>query len=119
MGTLAGRLRATGRGVERLPLTATRRCPRSHVELARRIVPDFESLPGAPGGRWEEGVDAADVVEPGWMVLCRKNAPLLSLAFRTGRPGASRWRPGPDLGEGLARFVEDFEAPAWPSCSAR
>jgi DNA helicase-2/ATP-dependent DNA helicase PcrA len=110
MGTLSELFRATARGLDRLPLTATRRCPASHVRLARNIVPDFESLPVAPGGRWEEGVELADVVAPGWMVLCRKNAPLLSAAFKLVGRGVPVAIQGRDLGEGLARFVEDFEA---------
>lgn len=110
MGTLGQMLHGSTRGVERLPLTATRRCPASHVELAAKIVPDFESRPGAPRGRWEQDVEASDVVEPGWMVLCRRNAPLLSMAFKTVGRGIPVAVQGKDIGEGLARFVEDFDA---------
>jgi DNA helicase-2/ATP-dependent DNA helicase PcrA len=109
MGTLGRQLAATPRGVDRHPLTATRRCPASHVELAAKIVPDFESLPGAPRGRWEQNADPASVVEPGWMVLSRKNAPLVGMAFRLVGKGIPVAVQGRDIGEGLARFVDDLE----------
>jgi DNA helicase-2/ATP-dependent DNA helicase PcrA len=110
MATLAGHLRGTPRGLVTLPLTMTRRCPRGHVKLVRNIVPDFESLPGSPMGRWEENKDASDIVEPGWMVLCRKNAPLLGMAFRLVARNIPVAIQGREIGEGLGRFVDDFEA---------
>jgi len=109
MGTLGDQLGRSSRGVVRLPLTATRRCPASHVKLARKIVPDFESLPGAKRGRWEQDVEPAEVIEPGWMVLCRKNAPLLGLAFRSVAKGIPVEIQGNDIGEQLGRFVDELE----------
>lgn len=110
MATLAGHLSSSRRGLESFPLTMTRRCPSSHVDLAARIVPDFEAIPGAPRGRWEEDVDPSDVIEPGWMVLCRKNAPLLGAAFRLVARNIPVAIQGREIGEGLARFVDDFDA---------
>lgn len=62
-----------------MPLTVTFRCPRSHVELAREIVPDFEAAPEAPDGelRYGHPEDLASV-QPGDLVLCRANAPLIA-----------------------------------------
>jgi DNA helicase-2/ATP-dependent DNA helicase PcrA len=108
MDTLGAQLSHTRRGLERLPLTATRRCPKSHVKLAQKIVPAFESLPGAPSGRWEADADPNDVIEPGWMVLCRKNAPLLGLAFQSVARGIPVAIQGKDIGEQLGRFVDDL-----------
>jgi DNA helicase-2/ATP-dependent DNA helicase PcrA len=109
MGTLGKTLEGEPRGLQRLPLTATRRCPRSHVALARNIVPDFESMPGAPSGRWEEDAEPSSVIEPGWMVLSRKNAPLVSLAFKSVARGIPVAIQGRQIGEDLARFVEDLD----------
>jgi superfamily I DNA/RNA helicase len=69
-----------------LPLTVSWRCPTSHVELARRIVPDFEAAPHAKEGeiyRVQGDLDSpiADT-RPGDMVLCRNNAPLIRSALQ-------------------------------------
>ena len=66
------------------PLTITRRCPRSHVALAARIVPDFEAAPEAPAGRIDHA-RAGKLLEfasPGDLVLCRANRPLISACLR-------------------------------------
>ena len=110
MATLAGQLGEDRRGLTRLPLTMTRRCPRSHVELVQRVVSDFEPLPGSPPGSVEIDLDPDDVLTPGTMALGRTNAPLVSMAFRLAGRGVPVAVQGKDLGEGLARFVEGFEA---------
>ena len=50
-----------------------------HVELARRIVPDLDDLPDALPGEVEEirPEQIGLALEPGDMVLCRTNAPLV------------------------------------------
>jgi hypothetical protein len=80
--TLSGQLSATERGIKTLPLTMTRRCPRLHIELARTIVADFESLPEAPAGEVVEFADVSATLQPGTMALCRVNAPLVGMCYQ-------------------------------------
>jgi DNA helicase-2/ATP-dependent DNA helicase PcrA len=66
-----------------LPLTVTFRCPRSHVELAQQLVPDFECAPDAPTGTLEHArIEAVDGALPGDLVLCRTNAPVIAACLR-------------------------------------
>lgn len=67
-----------------LPLTVTFRCPRSHVERARELVPDFEAAPEAPEGEWDDAPDQAAVEDalPGDLILCRANARLVSACLK-------------------------------------
>lgn len=106
MATLGSHLSGSGRGLVELPLTKTRRCPSSHVALAKNIVPDFEAMDEAPNGRVDETDDS--VIEPGWMVLCRTNAPLVTMAFRLAREGVPVAIQGRDLGDGLVKLIESF-----------
>jgi DNA helicase-2/ATP-dependent DNA helicase PcrA len=110
IATLAGQLARTSRGRVLLPLTMTRRCPRSHVALAARLVPDFEALPDAPGGRIDVNQEPESVLEPGVMALCRTNAPLVGTAYRLIGLGVPVAIQGRDLGDGLAKLVEGFGA---------
>jgi DNA helicase-2/ATP-dependent DNA helicase PcrA len=110
MGTLGDELGKSARGLSRLPLTMTRRCPRSHVELARRVVGDFEALPEAPEGEVSIDIDPAEALVPGVMGLCRTNAPLVNACFRLAARGVPVAVQGKDYGDGLARFVDDFGA---------
>lgn len=114
--TLSARLESSGRGLQTYPLTVTRRCPVRHVEMARRIVPDLDHLPGAiegeivsvPEGRW------TDHVAPGDMVLCRTNAPLVSACYRLIRSGVKATVRGRDIGKGLLALVARLRASGVP-----
>lgn len=91
--------------VER-PLTVSFRCPKAVVEEARKIVPDIEAAPSAPAGlvrrhgQWDLGV-----LQPGDVVLCRTNKPVIALAYQLIMKGASCNVLGRDIGMGLKRFV--------------
>ncbi|GAA5513074.1 ATP-dependent DNA helicase Rep [Deinococcus carri] len=93
-----------------LTLPVTYRCPRSHVALAKKLAPEIEAAPGAPEGRVFVIPDTAlpKWIQPGDLVLCRYNAPLIGRcleAIRAGKPAALQ---GKDLGgtlTGLARRV--------------
>lgn len=109
MATLAECLAGRPRGLTMLPLTKTRRCPTSHVDLVNPIVPDFEAMVGAKGGRIDSDSDRTALV-PGVMTLCRTNAPLVSLAFKLVGANVPVAIQGKDLGEGLAKLIESFDA---------
>lgn len=109
IATLSGQLAESPRGLEHLPLTMTRRCPRAHVGLARKIVPGFESLPDAPDGEIVENADPDSTLRPGVMALCRTNAPLVGTAYRLIGLGVPVVIQGRDLGDGLVKLIESFD----------
>jgi hypothetical protein len=110
MDTLDAALSADpARDLYALPLTLTRRCPRSHVELARALVPDFGCLPEAPEGIVNDDASGRDIA-PGWLVLCRTNAPLVEAAFGYASAGQKVAIAGGDIGDQLATLAKSFQA---------
>lgn len=100
------------RGVLQCPLTVTFRCPRSHVELARKIVPQIEAAPGAADGTITsiEPGKLATAARPGDLVICRVNAPLVSLAFKLIRRGTPAKMLGRDIGKGIVTLIDQLRA---------
>ena len=112
-----------------LPLRVTFRCPKAIVARQQRHAPGFEAWSGNKAGSFteaprlaEESEDAVqasgwgwgwleaeaarlDMERPSLAVLCRNNAPLLSLAFKLIRQGVGVVMPGRDLGKGLGQLV--------------
>jgi superfamily I DNA/RNA helicase len=86
-----------------LPLTYSFRCPQSHAELAREIVPHFNVPDSAKDG------DVYDVrtehsyryATPGTLVVCRLTAPLIEYAFKLARMHKRVFVRGRDIGAGL------------------
>jgi superfamily I DNA/RNA helicase len=101
-------LKLSGRGVIELPLTVTRRCPKSHVELAQRIVPGIRALDDAIDGEVNR-VSTRDMMErigPGDLVLCRVNAELLGVAYKLLKRGVKAVVRGRDIGKGIEGLVK-------------
>jgi len=74
-------------GANTYSLTTTWRCPRSVVELAQQIVPEIQPREDAPEGEVqrihpEDFQDLGPTLGNRDVVLCRNNAPLLSMALR-------------------------------------
>lgn len=109
---MAAKLGATPRGLARLPLTVTWRCPASHVRLANALVPDLEAAPAAAEGDVFsiEEADALRGLKPGVMALCRSNAPLVSACYRLLREGTRAVVRGRDVGKGLLTLVAKLRA---------
>jgi len=63
------------------PLSVCWRCPRSHIELAKEIIPDIEASPKAIEGEINYGSEV-NISESGTMILCRNNAPLIQQFYR-------------------------------------
>lgn len=102
---LRGRLDA-----KTMPLTVSWRCPRSHVELARQLVPDFEAAPDAADGTLvEASEDALEDAELGDLVLCRANAPIISACLRAIGRGVPAIVRGRAIGDQLANVVRKIE----------
>jgi len=97
-----------------LPLSISYRCPKSHVALAKSIVPQIEASDSAVEGSFEyiEYGKFLDTIVEGDMVLCRTNAPLMKPAFQTIRNGNKAIIRGSEIGEQLVNFIERFEAPS-------
>lgn len=108
MPRLAKTLQDTERGLKTFPLTVTRRCPKLIVERARQIVPDFEAHEDA--GQGEIG-EAKGNPELGDMVLCRTNAPLITMAYGLLAQNIPARIQGRDIGSGLASLAKKLAKP--------
>lgn len=107
-------LRATW---QTLPLMTTFRCPKVVVARQQAHAPGFQAWEGCAEGtfaRMKPGWVWADVMEhcqgsetP--MVLCRNNAPLLSMAFKLLRRGVGVHMLGRDIGKGLVQLSKKLE----------
>ena len=96
-----------------LPLTVTWRCPK--VVVARQLghAPQYTAAPEAPAGRlldWRDQKQwtlpsAAESVMPN-AILCRNNAPLISLAFSLIRKRIGIKVLGRDFGKSLTTLVK-------------
>lgn len=126
MSRLEDRLRATPRGVQVLPLTVTRRCCKAVVREAQKIVPEFEAHPDNPEGevttckstelleilrsiKTQPDADDERKVLP-VMVVCRMNAPLVSVCFRLLKEGTKARIQGRDIGQNLVALLKKFRA---------
>jgi hypothetical protein len=105
-------LEQTDRGVIVLPLTFTRRCPVSHVLLAQKLVPELESMPEAIQGTVNTSkLDNALLnMQHGNMVICRRNAPLISIAYQLIKQGKSVIVRGRDIGKGMQVLISKLKA---------
>lgn len=94
-----------------LPLTICWRCCKSVIRLAQGIVPAIEWAPQAEEGSVEE-VAPSDVIElaqPGDMIVCRTNAPLIPVVFSLWGIGKRAYIQGRRFGEDLLAIVKDEE----------
>jgi len=62
-----------------LPLTVCWRCPHSHLDMARNLVPDIQDRPDCPDGTINsaDGFSYEELPEQGTLIMCRTNAPLI------------------------------------------
>lgn len=91
-----------------LPLTVTRRCPKSHVRLAQKLVPDIEHMDEIGEGTISKmlRVDSFQKIKYGDMVICRTNAPLLSYAYNLIQRDVKVLIQGRDIGKGLVSLIK-------------
>lgn len=94
-----------------LPLSVTYRCPASHVKRAQMIVPQLTARDNAPEGviREMKYIDLAKELEPGDMVVCRTNAPLIRPAFECLRMKKKAVIRGMDFKDALINLIKRFE----------
>lgn len=94
-----------------LKLPRTYRCPLAVVELAQKLVPDFEPNPTAKNGIIDS-IDTLDELvtqaQTGDFVLSRTNAPLMRVALRLLREGKPAIIRGRDFGGTLQTMVRQL-----------
>ncbi len=104
-------------GAGELGLTVTYRCGKSIVELAQRLVPDFEAA--ATNGDGEILYKPMDALYtdagPGDFILSRINAPLVTTAMRLLKQGKRTRIMGNDIGKGLINLIRKFKATSVPN----
>jgi len=96
----------------RFPMTVTFRCAKAIVELAQGFVPDYRAAPTNPLGSTsvieEKAFDCLSLVPGDDAVICRKTAPLVTLAYRLITRGIPAHVEGKDIGKGLIAMIERF-----------
>lgn len=94
-----------------LPLSICYRCPSSHLDLARDIVPSIEDRPNAPKGivtRIKES-ELKDYVREGDLIICRKTAPLIDTCISLIAARIPARVKGRDIGKTLNTLLKDVE----------
>jgi superfamily I DNA/RNA helicase len=95
---------------EKFPMTVTFRCAKAVVDLARTIVPDYRAADANPEGvvrsvTEDEFVD--EVLVPGQdAIICRRTAPLISMAYALISRGVACHVEGREIGKGLLVLVD-------------
>lgn len=88
------------------PLSCSFRCPKAVVLEAKKIVRHIESFPEAKEGSVEWLLEwDPTVFKVGDAVVCRYNAPLVSLAYQLIDIGMAPYMLGRDLGAGLKFLI--------------
>lgn len=105
-------LSKTKRDVITKPLTVTRRCPKSHVAFAQQIVPEIQALDDAKEGTLEQITldHALTLIDNTHLGICRRNAPLISIAYKLIRNGKTVIVKGRNIGEGLIALINKLRA---------
>lgn len=95
-----------------LPLSISYRCPTSVVKYAQQWVSHIQAAPNAPEGVVEhhETEWDVDMFQPNDLVICRKSAPLLQLAFRCIRNNIPVQVLGKEIGDGLKSLIDKMNA---------
>lgn len=93
-----------------LPLSISYRCSKSVVAAAQQVMPTIEASETAPDGEVQQ-IAAWELTElqGGDMVLCRRNAPVISLAWKLISQGTPARILGRDIGGGLVKLIEKLQ----------
>ena len=95
-----------------LPLSTTYRCPKSHVALAKKLVPQIEAAEWAEDGfiRDTSYYEMITDIREGDLVLCRVNAPLVKTCYSFIKRGMKATIRGRDIGKQLETLVDRMKA---------
>lgn len=96
-----------------LPLSVTYRCPTTVVEMVNARFPEiaFEAAPNAKTGTIQSVPMSflLDNVKTDDLILCRINAPLVSVCYSLIRSGKKATIRGRDIGKGLIDLIEKVQ----------
>jgi superfamily I DNA/RNA helicase len=95
---------------QEFPLSICYRCPTTHLDLARDIVPHIQPRPDAPAGIYrtiKEAQFTAEVRE-GDIILCRTTAPLIRWCLLLIRQQVSARVRGRDIGKELTNLMRNI-----------
>ena len=102
------------------PLSITYRCPTSVVALAQPYVPHLTAAADAPIGDVQTNVPLARIEwRPTDLVVCRNNAPLVTLAYRLLKQRVACKVLGRDIGAGVKSLLKKIRAKDLPDLLAR
>lgn len=103
-----------------IPLTVTFRCPKAVVRLAQQSVSHIEAAETAPEGATssttlDDLIRATKTGTQAWhatedAILCRKTKPLVEMAYALIRMNVACHVEGRDIGMGLLKLVNRFQA---------
>lgn len=95
-----------------LPLSITYRCPKAVVAYSQQWVSHIQAAETADEGEVNDlNVDwSPDDFSPNDLVVCRKTAPLISLAFKCIRFNVPAQVVGRDIGQGLKALISKMNA---------
>lgn len=99
-------------GARTLPLSITYRCPTSVVKYAQQWVSHIQARDGAPEGVVQDlGSEwSVEQLRPNDLVVCRKSAPLMTIAFRCIRANVPVQVLGREIGDGLKALIKKMNA---------
>lgn len=99
-------------GAEEMGLTATYRCGRKIVDLAKDLVPDFVSGAAHDGEIVKRDEDTMlDEAREGDFILSRVNAPLVTICMQLLKRGVRARVKGRDIGKGIIALIRKLRAP--------
>lgn len=103
-------------GMSDMKLSTSFRCPRAVVRRARFRVPDMQWPEWAiEGSTYEPDTWGQRDIPDGAAIVCRNNAPLLSLGFKLIRMGRGVTIVGFDIGPGLIKTLKKFGPETMPT----
>lgn len=118
-GRLGELLSERPNGYSELPLSVSFRCPGCVVPLASALVPHFSARGNAPVGDLGyvdlECEGALSCLRAGDMVICRNNAPVVSIAYQLIGAGVPAIVRGRAIGDGLVALVRRLVGRYQPS----
>lgn len=95
-----------------LPLNVTRRCPKSVVALASKLVPDVIAHESAPDGVVREIMYTEldkENLNSNDAILCRNTAPLIQTAYSLIAKGIACRVEGREIGNGLTKLAQRWK----------
>jgi len=111
MGRMFEQLNSRPSGCLTEPLTITYRCSHAVVGEAQKIVPEYEAFHTNKDGLVStiDSQEYTKLVQPGDMVLCRVNAPLVRNAFQLLSEGKKAEVVGRDLSSNLTTLIKNLK----------